>query len=171
MTSYLRSWLYTGSSTIQDKESTLPVPAIERFSPPPDDDGDGEETERETDDRPPAFPALNSAQRASSPRLPAGLSDSQLMPPPPSLPSLTLRQSGISSSPSSSSSNLLAVPPRTEKLPPKPSKKRGKVALAPGHGPLDWAALKSSGSDLRASHPLLPFLIAIFTAILRESIR
>ncbi|EED78025.1 predicted protein, partial [Postia placenta Mad-698-R] len=26
---------------------------------------------------------------------------------------------------------------------------RGKVALAPGHGPLDWANLKKSGQDLR----------------------
>ncbi len=150
MTSYLRSWLYSGTSKVQSKESIPSVPAIERVSPPPDDeDGDGDETETETehhDDRPPAFPALNSAQRAPSNNLPTILSDSELMPPPP-LPLLARRQPGVSSS----KGNMLVVPPRTEKRPPKPSKKRGKVALAPGYGPLDWAALKSSGSDLRVS--------------------
>ena len=152
MTSYLRSWLYSGTSKLQSTESIPPVPTIERFSPPPDDedgDGDGDETETETerhDDRPPACPALNSAQRAPSNNLPTILSDSELMPPPP-LPSLAWRQPG----PSLSKGNMLVAPPRTERPPPKPSKKRGKVALAPGYGPLDWAALKSSGSDLRVS--------------------
>jgi hypothetical protein len=143
MTSYLRSWLYSGTS---DAEHSQPdVPSIERVSPPPDEDDDGEdtETERDYDDRPPAFPAMNSAQRAST-STPVILSDSQLMPPPP-IPSLAVRQPGVPLS----KGNTLAVPPRTEKPPVKPSKRREKVALAPGYGPLDWAALKSSGADLR----------------------
>ncbi|CDO69724.1 hypothetical protein BN946_scf184687.g9 [Trametes cinnabarina] len=45
-------------------------------------------------------------------------------------------------------------PPTTTKPPAKPSK-RGKVALAPGHGPLDWANLKKSGQDLRGTDTLL----------------
>jgi len=148
MTSYLRSWLYSGTSTVEPTPDSDPVPIIERVSPPPDEEDDGEETEteRKDDDRPPAFPALNSAQRAQTSQLrPAVLTDSQLMPPPP-LPSLAQRLPGTASR-----ANMLAAPPRTLKPPAKPSKKREKVALAPGFGPLDWAALKSSGTNLRVS--------------------
>ena len=38
-------------------------------------------------------------------------------------------------------------PPSTIKAPSKKASR--KVALAPGHGPLDWANLKKSGADLR----------------------
>lgn len=148
MTSYLRSWLYSGTSIVEQNPPSDPVPVIERISPPPDEEDDGEETETERgdDDRPPAFPALNSAQRAQSSQLRIGvLTDSQLMPPPP-LPSLAQRLPGTASK-----ANMLAAPPRTLKPPAKPSKKREKVALAPGFGPLDWATLKSSGTDLRVS--------------------
>lgn len=143
MTSYLRRWLYGETSEAEHRQSA--VPGIERISPPPDDEDDGEDTETERDyDRPPAFPALNSVQRASA--IPTILTDSQLMPPPP-VPSLAMRQPGVPLS----KGNLLAVPLRTEKPPRKPSKK---VALAPGYGPLDWAALKASGADLRVrTHP------------------
>ncbi|KAH9063969.1 cytochrome b5-like heme/steroid binding domain-containing protein [Lactarius vividus] len=44
------------------------------------------------------------------------------------------------------------MPPPTTTRPPtqaSKSKKREKVVLAPGHSPLDWAALKTSGADLR----------------------
>ncbi|KAI0303645.1 cytochrome b5 [Multifurca ochricompacta] len=44
------------------------------------------------------------------------------------------------------------MPPPTTTRPPAQlakSKKREKVVLAPGHSPLDWAALKTSGTDLR----------------------
>lgn len=104
------------------------------------------------DDTPPAFPALNSAQRMSSPStdIPKILTDEASMPPPP-LPSLAVRQPGVSSSlsvPQSSAS--LALPPSTTKKPLKPPKNR-KVALAPGFGALDWANLKQSGTDLRVS--------------------
>jgi len=37
----------------------------------------------------------------------------------------------------------------------KSSRKREKAALAPGHSPLDWAALKTSGQDLRGVNTLL----------------
>ena len=147
MSSYLRSWLYGVPSELEHNQPA--VPSIETISPPPEeeeeeeDEGDDTETERDHD-RPPAFPALNSAQRAST--TPFLLTDSQqLMMPPPPVPSLAVRQPGVPLS----KGNMLAVPPRTEKPPLKPSRKREKVALAPGYGPLDWAALKSSGADLR----------------------
>jgi hypothetical protein len=142
MTSYLRSWLYSGTSAIESAPPS--VPTIQEISPPVSDSDDGDITETEQDeDMPPAFPSLNSAQRVQSSRIPRILTDSQLMPPPP-IPSLA-RQPGIPNT----RDNSLAVPPTTTKRPPKPSKKGKKVALAPGHSPLDWAALKSSGADLR----------------------
>ncbi|KAJ7261816.1 cytochrome b5-like heme/steroid binding domain-containing protein [Mycena haematopus] len=70
------------------------------------------------------------------------------MPPPP-VPSLAARTPGV---PSASSSLLV---PTTTTKPPKTSKKREKVALAPGHSPLDWAVLKSSGVDLRGVDTLM----------------
>lgn len=141
MTSYLRSWLYSGTSP--EESSTPEIPSLNTISPQAsDDEDDGEATERE-DDRPPAFPALNSAQRAASSSVPKVLTDSQLMPPPP-IPSLAVRRPGVSDAPSDSLTVLT-----TTKPPPKPTKKSKKVALAPGHSPLDWAALKSSGKDLR----------------------
>lgn len=36
-----------------------------------------------------------------------------------------------------------------EKSEVKTKKKKGKVALTPGHSPLDWARLTSSGQNLR----------------------
>ncbi|KAH9847658.1 hypothetical protein C2E23DRAFT_489989 [Lenzites betulinus] len=146
MTSYLRNWLYAQNPT------TAP-PAIVETSPPAPEDDEDAETVHGDDDAPPAFPALNSAQRATAtspmepPRI---LTDAQLMPPPPP-PSLAVRKPGVSGSAGSSS---LLVPPTTTKPPPKPAKK-GKVALAPGHGPLDWASLKKSGQDLRGTDTLL----------------
>lgn len=135
-----------------------------------DEDDDGEDTETETRwdrDAPPVFPALSSAQRLSSKSnaapasartsnaLPTFLTDTDLMPPPP-VPSKALRVPGVQSSLLSTSSSTLALPPTTTRPPtnlskPKSGKYRNKVALAPGFGPLDWAALKASGSDLRVS--------------------
>ena len=143
MTSYLRSWLY-GATSVAEPAATS-VPTLQTISPPASDEGDGDATETEQDDIPPAFPSLNSAQRVQSSRTPRVLTDSQLMPPPP-IPSLAVRQTGVPNT----RDNSLAVPPTTTKPPPKP-KKGGKVALAPGHSPLDWAALKSAGTDLRVS--------------------
>lgn len=147
---------------------------------PGEEDDDGDSDDRS--DTPPAFPALGSAQRAAAPALapaearaqmrgagtgvalPKVLTDAQLMPPPP-LPSKALRVPGVpaplptaSSSRSaslsvpSSSSSLLALPASTSRLPAK--KFREKVELAPGFGPLDWAALKATGEDLRVCPPL-----------------
>ncbi|KAJ6513084.1 cytochrome b5 [Mycena sanguinolenta] len=145
MTSYLRSWL-TGAPA-----ATAPdVPQVLKVSPPSsDDEGEGTETE---DNSIPAFPALNSAQRASPSKPPRILSDSALMPPPP-VPSLAARTPGVATKSSTASSSLLV--PTTTTKPPKPSKKREKVALTPGHSPLDWAALKSSGADLRGVDTLM----------------
>ncbi|KAH9481279.1 Cytochrome b5 reductase 4 [Psilocybe cubensis] len=153
MTSYLRNWLYSGTSSAEPE--TPPVPTFQTFSPPASDDGEGEdtETEQQDDDTPPAFPSLNSAQRVQSAKMPGFLSDSERMPPPP-VPSLSVRRPGVPNPPSSGSS--LLVPTTTTKPPPKPSKKAGgKVALSPGHSPLDWAALKSSGADLRGVDSLM----------------
>ncbi|KAI0925637.1 hypothetical protein AcW1_008018 [Taiwanofungus camphoratus] len=154
MTSYLRNWLF--AQTPESTNSPTP-PTIVESSPPPDEEDDDTDTIHggdDFDDTPPSFPNLNSAQRlapsqqavAAVPRI---LTDAQLMPPPP-LPSLANRRAGVPSTVGS-----LAVPPTTTKPPPKPSAKRGKVALGPGHGPLDWANLKKSGQDLRGVDTLL----------------
>jgi hypothetical protein len=137
MTTYLRSWFTAGISAA---ETTIPSSDSESSSPiisPPSDEEDGSDTETEQhDDSPPAFPSLLSAQRIQ-PSAPTILTDAQRMPPPP-LPQISQRNLGVSST--------LAVPLTTTKRPPK---KREKVALAPGHSPLDWAKLKASGQDLR----------------------
>ncbi|RPD74879.1 cytochrome b5 [Lentinus tigrinus ALCF2SS1-7] len=145
MASYLRSWLYAQNPNVDPSN----VPSIET-SPEEDDDT---ETVHGDDDAPPAFPAVNSAQRAAagsqSDDIPQILTENQLMPPPPP-PSLAARRPGTLGVPSAGSSSLLA-PITTIKPPPQPAKK-GKVALAPGHGPLDWANLKKSGQNLRVRY-------------------
>jgi hypothetical protein len=162
MTSLLRYWLSTGTpaATVPETSTSNSSSLTIQVSPPSagvvDDEGgdDGSETETEhhpDDDRPPAFPSLSSAQRVkTSSAAPSSLSvprvqltDAELMPPPP-LPNLANRSAGVGSQ----SKSTLAVPPTTTK-PPTSSKKRGKVALAPGHSPLDWGILTSSGKDLR----------------------
>jgi hypothetical protein len=157
--SYLRGWfsLDTSSSAIKVESNdsypnqSLSVPEFNE-----EDKDDGSDTAGE-DDAPPAFPAINSAQRAAvSPSsssdssrglsIPKILTDSALMPPPP-VPSLATRQPGVP--PPQSSSSLLA--PMNTIQPPKRSSRRDKVALAPGFGPLDWGNLKASGQNLRVS--------------------
>ncbi|KAJ3567475.1 hypothetical protein NP233_g6347 [Leucocoprinus birnbaumii] len=172
MTSYLRGWLSAGISSISPPSQTTTedgdnpdVPALTRESPPPDEDDEGSATETERDredddDSPPAFPSLNSAQRvqqkpsAASNPLPKVLTDTQLMPPPP-IPSNRLLN------PIRAGSGSLAVPPTTAK---RPSKKREKVALAPGHSPMDWANLKASGKDLRG----IPTLMRVSPSMLKQ---
>ncbi|TFK23630.1 cytoplasmic protein [Coprinopsis marcescibilis] len=179
MASYLRSWLWTGTTpaTSADTVDRPEPPTIQTISPQASDDEDGSATEteqdQEDDDVAPAFPSLNSAQRlqsgppATSTKGPtparAFLSDSALMPPPP-VPSLAVRTPGVQRKvgtaslfvpPTNPGANSLAVPPSTTKAPPKPSKKREKVALAPGHSAMDWANLKASGADLRGVDTLL----------------
>jgi len=144
MTSYLRSW-WTGTpeteTEVAPEQLQEPVKVEIDITPPQLDDE--EEEDGYDTDRPPVFPALNSIQRASrsnettkttQPTRNAGL----MLPPP--VPGR------ISSSGSGSS---LALPQTTT----KPPKKSRKVALAPGHSTLDWAALKESGKDLRVSQP------------------
>jgi len=132
-----RRWLSIGLENTQSNA----IPAILEISPPPSDDEDFDEN----DDTPPAFPSLSSAQRIATPSsgIPRILTDSQLMPPPPA-PHLATRQPGVATA-------SLAVPTTTT----KPTKRKGKVALAPGHGALDWASLKSSGEDLRGVGTLM----------------
>ncbi|CAL1717128.1 unnamed protein product [Somion occarium] len=165
---YLRSWtssvpslgLTSSLPGAQPAPNIIEVPATEE-----DDEDDaatlrGDDEDVHIDDLPPAFPSLNGAQRAGSSKettsstIPRILTDSELMPPPP-LPGLASRRPGTSSVSSASSSFLLVpsgtssltVPLSTLKPPNKKATK--KVALAPGHGPLDWANLKKSGKDLR----------------------
>lgn len=125
---YIRSWF------------PPPVPQITTHGADDDDDNLTVTADDDEDDTPPAFPALNSAQRAA----PGILTDAQLMPP----PALSRRQIGAPV-PSSSLGSSLDLPPSTLKAPPKQNKQREKIALAPGHSSLDWANLKSSGQDLR----------------------
>ncbi|KAF5391552.1 hypothetical protein D9757_002517 [Collybiopsis confluens] len=155
MGSYLRSWIpalptAVRSHTAADNDN---VPDNITISPPLPED-EGSDTEKEMDDSPPAFPSLNSAQRmemASS--IPKILMDSETMPPPPP-PNLMNRTLGVPSV-SRAGAGGLAVPPTTTKRPVQTNKKREKVALAPGHSPLDWAVLKSSGKDLRGVETLM----------------
>ncbi|KAK1222889.1 hypothetical protein PQX77_014311 [Marasmius sp. AFHP31] len=169
MTSFLRSWLPSYPTATPEPRST---PQVEVEEPA---DDSGSDTEREDNDEVPAFPSLNSAQRVKS-SLSTGRNDTELMPPPPLPrnldPNMASRTPGMSPSslgvPSSSSlgvpssSSSLAVQ-STTKPPPKP-KGRNKVALAPGHSPLDWAALKSSGADLRG----VPTLMRITPSVLKQ---
>jgi len=181
----------TGNSP---NESAEPELSISVSPPPSDPDDSREGDDVDGDDRndtPPAFPALSSAQRLDAPSrnglsakkadtppsalaLPKVLTDTQLMPPPP-LPSKALRVPGVAPAPitrtpkftitttsSSSSSSSLALPPSTNKVPGK--KFREKVALAPGFGPLDWAALKTSGKDLRG----VDTLVRVTPSMLKE---
>ncbi|KAI0091149.1 cytochrome b5-like heme/steroid binding domain-containing protein [Irpex rosettiformis] len=158
MASYIRSWLSSNNPS--------PTSATPSVIPPTanvDEDEDDNDTVKGVDDdndEPPAFPSINSAQRIDSkPAVPQILTDSDRMPPPP-LPGLASRTPGVM--PTSSSNTLavppaassLAVPPATTKAPSKAAK-RQKVALAPGHGPLDWANLKKSGADLRGVDGLI----------------
>jgi len=94
------------------------------------------------DDEAPAFPAMNSIQRAGantsarSRSSEATILKSATMPPPDFIPSRA----------------TLDRPVTTTNKPPNVNRKgkpRAKVALAPGRSPLDWARLKSSGEDLR----------------------
>ena len=139
MASYLRSWLPTlslqPSSLSTEEEESPTTPTNISFS-----------VQQPDDDTPPAFPAIESAQRVS-------LAPSTLMPPP-AIPSRRIP------GPSAPSASSLMPPPTTTKPPTQlsKSKKRAKVVLAPGHSPLDWAALKSSGADLRVRSSSLPFV-------------
>ena len=150
MASYLRSWLPTlslqPSSLSAEEEESPTTPTNPSFS-----------VQQPDDDTPPAFPALESAQRLS-------IAPSTLMPPP-AIPSRR-----IPGPPAPSASSLMP-PPTTTKPPTQlsKSKKRAKVVLAPGHSPLDWAALKSSGTDLRVrfsslalvNHPALLTMLSL----------
>lgn len=144
MTSYLRSWL-TGT-TLSEVKLDRPTTSEIIVSPPLEEEEEGSDTATEGDnDNPPAFPSLLSIQRMkpSAPRI--LLSDSELMPPPP-LPHLAQRTPGVNPSrPNQASPSSLGVLATTE----RPAKKSATVSLAPGHSPLDWANLKSSGQDLR----------------------
>ena len=141
MTSYLAWLLGTSAQPAQAATPAISteLPEIEIIEPV-------EEEERYSDDgydtdRPPAFPALNSPQRAAASSKPLqSTSGIGLMGPPPP----RLKAGATSSSAQHTAANSLA-PLTTTKV----AKKNRKVALAPGHSTLDWANLKTSGVDLR----------------------
>lgn len=138
MTSYLRSWLIGPQSTPEPKKS---APEIEIVEPQIEDDDKDEDDGYDTD-RPPMFPALNSAQRASgSSTNERTKSKSSMMMPPP------VPRFNLSVTPAMTSSDGSLAPLATTQV----AKKSKKVALAPGHSTLDWANLKNSGEDLRVS--------------------
>ncbi|KAH8112751.1 cytochrome b5 [Phellopilus nigrolimitatus] len=176
MSAYLRSWLTGAPSASAGTESEEPEVSLHVSAPNLNEGSQEHDSDNESDrtDTPPAFPALNSAQRLGSlskttstsfgsALLPKVVTDAQLMPPPPP-PASSLRVPGVpppraSTSgssglmPPTTASSSLSLPLSTNKVPVK--KSREKVALAPGFGPLDWAELKSSGADLRAVDTLL----------------
>ena len=141
MTSYLRWLLGTAAlpAQVTPPPASTNTPEIEIVEPIESEEHnseDGYDT-----DRPPAFPALNSPQRAaqSSKPLRKPPATGLMGPPPP-----RLQAGAASSSAEQATANGLA-PLTTTKV----VKKSRKVALAPGHSTLDWANLKASGADLR----------------------
>ncbi|WWC71016.1 uncharacterized protein I206_104969 [Kwoniella pini CBS 10737] len=127
-------------------------------------------------DAPPPFPLLNSHQRSSAPTPSSTPSFSIAPPSPPKAngndeeepsdlniaivdaplgdmlpPVSTTRKPnfGIQKGGLDPASNGLNG---AEKKPDPVKKKKGKVALTPGHSALDWARLTSSGQDLRGVH-------------------
>lgn len=165
MASYLRSWLSPSSSLplaqAQSDDTDPPPsnPATPTASRPylSHDEEENDDTDTESD-TPPAFPALSSAQRIQPPSpAPPTLAVPRLfttgpgsMPPPPP-PRLAVPggASGGLGVPVPAAGSSLMPPPTTTRIPTLPAKKREKVALTPGHSPLDWAMLKQSGADLR----------------------
>lgn len=143
MTSYLRSWLLGAPS----EPTPTPLPEIRNEPPeieiiePVEDEGRNSDDDGYDTDRPPAFPAINSPQRAStSSKSTSNTLSKGLMGPPP--PRLGTQARSLSAQ--VNEANSLA-PLTTTKI----AKKSKKVALAPGHSTLDWANLKTSGEDLR----------------------
>jgi cytochrome b involved in lipid metabolism len=149
------------------QNGAFPVPTFSLNSSDPESDDDEEENLP-----PPQFPALNSAQRASStgssvlvprtsrypdPKVQQN-GTSTMKPPnqglmaPPALPSLSFSNSlripstgpipNRGPAPSASALRPLALAP-----PPVPNPRK-KVLLAPGHSPLDWANLQRTHPNL-----------------------
>lgn len=106
------------------------------------------ELDDDNDSAPPAFPALNSQQRAGS-------STAKARPPP---PSFSFSEPDPYDNPSDLDDeegplppvviepSALTAPTSTTKLQPK---KRKKVAIEKGYSQLDWGRLQRSGEDLR----------------------
>lgn len=164
MASYLSSWLFGTPATTTNtqshnqpssqinKNAHLEAPDIEVIAPAESEEADSDDDGYDTD-RPPAFPALNSPQRAASSSQTKtkivtlnGKSTASsnggkglMAPPPPRL--------GASLNVTTAATDGSLAPLATTKI----AKKSRKVALAPGHSTLDWANLKTSGADLRVS--------------------
>lgn len=83
-----------------------------------------------------AFPAMDSAQRQSKIEEASSLSSSSMMPP------TTSSSSQNTSTGSATSSSLSSSGPQLQRAP------RKKVPLDPGHSPIDWARLTTSGGNI-----------------------
>lgn len=107
----------------------------------------------------PAFPAINSVQRASGGRRPSQLNPLPVAQPPlrsiNSLGTPPFRSPLPNRLPGASNSSL-ALPPSVTAIPAKP---RLKVLLTVGHSPLDWAYLSGKPDvNLRGLPPSTPYL-------------
>lgn len=116
----------------------------------------------------PSFPAVNSAQRAGGQRsfmAPPRLNPVPVQPPlrsingptnpSPSALRAPIPNRGMMPPPARGAPSSLAPPPTHTAIPTKP---RLKVELTPGHSPLDWATLTSSGQNLRGVPDDAPYL-------------
>ncbi|KAG8755849.1 hypothetical protein FRC14_003610 [Serendipita sp. 396] len=162
MTTYFRNWLL-GVPTQTEPEikpqPPLEAPEIEVIEP---QDYDGNDSDDGYDtDRPPAFPALNSPQRASGPSKPPSSQRSIGLMAPPPVPNRKSASSSLSATGAASSGSNNLAPLTTTKV----VKKSRKVALAPGHSTLDWANLKTSGEDLRGG---VRTLLRVTPSMLKE---
>lgn len=157
----------TPKVTPSNAQNVVAVPTF-TLGEPPDETEEG--SDEEDNMPPPSFPALNSAQRASGPSISTSMAPpsasrtqaSSLMPPPQIRPSslrpLPTQSQGLrvpttgplpnrGPVPSRAPGSGLAPAPIAGRVPTTPNA-RGKILLAPGHSPLDWANLQRSGTNL-----------------------
>ncbi|KAJ9661088.1 hypothetical protein H2201_006637 [Coniosporium apollinis] len=160
----------TASPQTTPKASAVNGAPIPSFSLASSDPADSEDEEDK--DVAPAFPALNSAQRASAPptmsprspsvqKPPPQPAAARLMPPPPRLPPTPRMGQSTAASlrvpttgplpnrgpPKSTTGSTLGIP-SSGVIKPTNGRERQKVNLGPGYSPLDWATLLKSGKNL-----------------------
>ncbi|KAF8471711.1 cytochrome b5-like heme/steroid binding domain-containing protein, partial [Kalaharituber pfeilii] len=130
----------------------------------------------EEDGVPPAFPSINSAQRAKAAPSKNSMPPPLLLPQirgrnprnPPTVLSVPLpsRQSSATLATSITAAGGLALPPTHSAPPTKPSRK---VILEPGHSPLDWARLCRTASPEQLRGPgLSPGLLRVTPSMLAK---
>lgn len=128
--------------------SSMPPPANLSITPPDPPPLLSELPDPDAED--PTTPKASQAPQLNL--IPDSPTSSSSMPPPP-IPSRGPKNTSLGLSVST--------------LPPQ-QRPRQKVVLAPGFSPLDWARLKSSGTDLRVSNP--PLAMVLMFRILKRRI-